>query len=500
MGSLKCNFDDGEFLCDTFPEGFIWGMGTASYQCEGAWDKDGKGMNIWDTFVRTMPEKIQDRSTGDVALDSYHHYKQDVQMLKSIGANTYRFSLSWARIFPNGRPDSVNQAGVDYYNNLINELLANGIQPMVTLYHWDLPQSLQDIGGWLNEEIVEIYGEYARFCFQQFGDRVQRWTTINEPFISGMMGYYYCNFAPCINDPEEGPYKYVHNQLKAHAQAYRIYEAEFKKKYNGVVGISLDTSSYFPFDKNSPEDAKAANRCFVFRLGWMLHPLYHGKYPQEMRELIDARSKNEGREVSRLPDFDDHWSKKLKGTLDFIGVNFYNAELVRGKDDGVIAPEWGLADGIPFFDSRLPGWNRDMNAYRTHDMNWVRCGAPWQDFTPTGIRECIKWISDNYGNPTMMVTETGCSGVDDKINDEQRKEFFKLSINAVLKSIKVDGCNVVGYSGWSLLDVWEWMSGYTIGFGIVHVDKSSPNMTRSLKESGKYLGTIFRNNGFPLSK
>lgn len=350
-----------------------------------------------------------------------------------------------------------------------------------------MPQALQDNGGWLNDEIVETYAAYARLCFELFGDRVKRWTTVNEPFISGMMGYYYANFAPCIEEPLEGPYTYVHHQLMAHTQAYRIYEKDFKQKQGGVVGITLDTSYYIPADKSNKDDVEATNRAFIFRvtdsllnsqclplynrvcsvnmvilqLGWMLDPLFHGRYPKVMRELIDARSKSEGRVKSRLPEFTPAWSEKLKGALDFIGINYYNAELCKGRSDGTLAPEWKVAFGIPFFTPDLPGWNQDMNVFRSHDPEWTRCGAPWQDFAPGGIRGCIKWVADTYGNPTMMVTETGCSGEDYRHDDIQRKHYFKYSLNAVLKAVKQDGYNVVGYVGWSLLDVYEWMSGYT---------------------------------------
>lgn len=167
---------------------------------------------------------------------------------------------------PTGRADKINQPGVDYYNALINELLANGMKPMITLYHWDLPQDLEDIGGWLNEEIVQLFGDYARVCFKNFGDRVQTWTTLNEPFISGMMGYYYQEFAPCVDEPLEAPYTYVHNQLKAHAQAYRIYQKEFKDKQNATIGLTVDTSCYLPNDENNSDDVAAADRAFTFRV------------------------------------------------------------------------------------------------------------------------------------------------------------------------------------------------------------------------------------------
>lgn len=222
----------------------------------------------------------------------------------------------------------------------------------------------------------------------------------------------------------------------------------------------------------------------------MLEPLFHGRYPLVMRDLIDSKSKAEGREKSRLPEFDPSWAEKIKGTnciviqfplniqtiyatnykhnlnfisgsVDFVGINYYNAELVKARGDGKPPSHWGPAFDIPFFSPSLPGWNSDVQVYRSHDPKWVRCGAPWQDFAPGGIRGCLKWVSENYGNPVLMVTETGCSASDYRHNDVQRQEYFKLSLNAVLKSIKEDGCNVVGYVGWSLLDVYEWMSGYT---------------------------------------
>lgn len=189
--------------------------------------------------------------------------------------------------------------------------------------------------------------------------------------------------------------------------------------------------------------------------------MFHGEYPKVMRELIDKRSKEEGREKSRLPEFSPEWAANVKGSIDFVGLNFYNAEICKAEIKEGDHPSWKMFMKVPFFSANNPGWNQDSNVYRCHDIRWPKCGADWQDFAPSGIRGCIKWVSDTYENPIIMVTETGCSGADDRLDDTQRKEFFKLSINAVLKSIKEDGKNVIGYIGWSLLDVYEWRSGYT---------------------------------------
>ncbi|GBP05953.1 Myrosinase 1 [Eumeta japonica] len=261
-----------------FPDGFLFGTATASYQVEGAWDEDGKSENIWDHMTHTQPCIIKDCSNGDVADDSYHQYERDVEMMRELGLDFYRFSLSWSRILPSGFADKVNEAGVAYYNNLINEMLKYNIEPMITLYHWDLPQRLQDLGGWANPHIVDWFSDYARVAYEQFGDRVKYWITINEP-------------------------REVCYQV-AHAKAYHIYDEEFKPVNGGVIGITLSANWYEP-ETDSESDTTATEERIQFEWGQYAHPIYSvsGDFPPVMKEKIAAKSEEQGYPRSRLPEF-----------------------------------------------------------------------------------------------------------------------------------------------------------------------------------------------------
>jgi lactase-phlorizin hydrolase len=468
---------EDEFLYDVFPEGFLWGFATASYQIEGGWNADGKGENIWDNYTHKVPSPIFDNSTGDVACDSYNKYKEDVQLLKNIGADYYRFSISWSRVLPRGTIEVINQAGLDYYNNLINELIANDIIPMVTLYHWDLPQPLQDIGGWPNEELIQHFTDYSRLLYRTFGDRVKYWITFNEAFVFCQLGYGYGAHAPGIADPAEQPYQCAHTVLKSHAMAYRIYEREFKATQGGKVGITIDSGWYEPAT-NSSEDIEAAERSIQFKHGWFASPVFFGKYPDVMRKYVDEKSFNEGRPVSRLPKFDAGWTLLLKGSLDFLGLNHYTTELTSATTGGG------------------PGWDGDQNTRNFQDPSWEGSASSWLKVVPWGFRKLLNWINKTYGNPTLYVTENGFSDVGG-LNDTGRVNYYTQYINNALKAVKLDGCNVVSYTAWSLMDNFEWARGYSERFGVHFVDYTSPDRTRTPKESANVLKKIFADNGFP---
>ena len=280
-----------DLLYDHFPEDFKWGCATAAYQIEGGWDEDGKGVNIWDVFTR-YNGTIKDGSSGDVACDSYHKYQEDVQLLKNLGVNSYRFSIAWTRILPNGLGER-NPLGIAYYNNLIDELLANGITPAVTLYHWDLPQALSDQGGWLNSSVSEWFEEYARVCFEEFGDRVKFWITLNEPRETSIQGYGTGTMAPGISPskcadfglddcgPGTTTYIAAHNQIRAHAAAYRAYQADFAASQGGKVGITLNVNWGQPRDEADAGDIQASEDYLNFNLGWYAHAIFvDGKYPE----------------------------------------------------------------------------------------------------------------------------------------------------------------------------------------------------------------------------
>ncbi|CAG7838557.1 unnamed protein product [Allacma fusca] len=412
--------------------------------------------------VGMLMVKIDDGSNGDVACDSYNRFREDVQLLKNMGANMYRFSLSWPRILPTGDPNNVNENGVQYYRDLIDELWANGIEPIVTIYHWDMPQVIADKYTWLDEEIVEKFVDYCRIVFERFGDKVNYYVTINEPWAIAAGGFDLGIFPP-----------------------YKVGTVQ-----KGKLGLSLDTWWNEPADPNSQEDIEAANRAMEFKLGIGAYPLLHGCYPPSMRERIDKNSAAEGRDTSRLPTFSDEWKNKIKGAYDFFGLNHYSSQLVTTPARAPKAcPEIRWSIGKPGFDT-------DQDIFQYHDPTWPSTTTWWCKFVPWGFRKTLNYIKNEYGNPEVLVTENGCSGERSELQDTERTNFFRGYINDMLKAIAVDGCKVIGYSAWSLLDGWEWGAGNTVTFGIHHVDLEDPLKTRTPRDSAKFLGNIFKNNGF----
>merc|ERR1712223_2381741 len=278
-----------ELLYDSFPDDFLWGSATAAYQIEGAWNEDGKGPSIWDVFTK-VPGNIVDGSSGDVACDSYHNYKEDVALMKEMGLTSYRFSIGWTRILPEGT-GTRNPGGIIYYRNLIDELLANDIVPAVTLYHWDLPQALQDQGGWLNPEAAFWFENYARIVFKEFGDRVKVWITINEPWVVAIEGHSIGDMAPGMKGPGILEYKVAHNLIRSHAKVYRVYQNEFFASQGGKVGITLNMNWAEPAIFNDSSHVEAAETKQQFESGWFANPIFvNGKYPDIMRQKVKSNS------------------------------------------------------------------------------------------------------------------------------------------------------------------------------------------------------------------
>nr|BAI50021.1 beta-glucosidase [Nasutitermes takasagoensis] len=461
-----------------FPDGFLLGAATASYQIEGGWDADGKGVNIWDTLTHERPFLVADRSTGDVADDSYNLYMEDVKLLKNMGAQVYRFSISWARILPEGHDNKINQAGIDYYNKLINALLENGIEPIVSIYHWDLPQKLQDLGGWPNRELAIYTENYARVLFKNFGDRVKLWITFNEPLI--FMGGYTSDkgMAPSINTPGIGDYLTSRTVLIAHANIYHMYEREFKQQQKGKIGITLLS---FWCEPLTPDYTEACERYQQFQLGIYAHPIFteQGDYPSVVIERVDANSKAEGFTTSRLPKFTSEEVNYIKGTYDFFGMNFYTAYVGLN----------GVVGGIP---SR----ERDMGTIVLQDPNWPVSASSWLRVVPWAFRKQLNWIAKEYGNPPIFVTENGFSDYGG-LNDTNRVLYYTEYMKEMLKAIHIDGVNVVGYTAWSLIDNFEWLQGYTEKFGVYEVNFDDPSRPRTPKESAKVLTEIFNTRKIP---
>lgn len=312
-----------------FPKDFVFGVASASYQYEGAWNEDGKGPSVWDTFTHEFPDKIANRSNGDVALDFYHRYKDDVKLLDYIGMDGFRFSISWSRVLPHGKlSGGVNKAGIAFYNNLINELISKGIQPFVTIFHWDTPQALEDeYGGFLSPRIVDDYADFAELCFKEFGDRVKHWITLNEPYVVAWGGYDQGELAPgrCSAWMETcphgnsgiEPYIVTHHLLLSHASAVRLYKQKYQASQKGVIGITIVSFWFLPYS-NSKADKLAAQRALDFMYGWFMDPITSGDYPKSMRQLVG----------NRLPKFTPEQAKLLKGSFDFLGLNYYTSYYV----------------------------------------------------------------------------------------------------------------------------------------------------------------------------
>ncbi|KAH0999514.1 hypothetical protein HUJ05_013325 [Dendroctonus ponderosae] len=465
-GRLLINFAAAE---KQFPDGFKFGAATAAYQIEGGWDEDGKGLSIWDNFVHEAGNIVDD-STGDVACDSYHKYREDVAILKDLGVDIYRFSIAWSRIMPNGTPNEINQAGIDYYLNLIAELLLHDIEPIVTLYHWDLPQYLENLGGWLNPQIADYFGDYARVVFEHFGPYVKYWITLNEPLATCLSGYGGDSLAPAKGLVGDGTYQCAYNTIKAHAKAYRIYEKEFKQEQGGKVASNIPSPMFYS-KTDSIEDIEARERAFEFNVGLYAHAIYRGNWPQIVIDRVANRSKLEGYSFSRLPQFTQEEIDYINGTFDYLTLNSYFSTIVEHTEEAPI--------GTPSIYS-------DQSTLSSSDPSWPTSASSWLVSDPPGIRYLLNYIQEKYNPGEIVITENGWSTVPGILNDEDRVTYLKGYLSNILDAVVEDGINVTGYTLWSLLDNFEWSQGYTQRFGIVDVDFESPNRTRTYKSSAEW--------------
>nr|XP_023899230.1 beta-glucosidase 12-like [Quercus suber] len=465
--AVSPSLDTSSLNRTSFPKGFVFGTAAAAYQYEGAAKEGGKEPSIWDTFTHRYPGKIKGGSNGDVAIDQYHHYKGDVRIMKKIGLDAYRFSISWSRVVPKGKLSrGVNKEGIKYYNKLINKLLARGLQPFVTLFHWDLPQALEDeYGGFLSPHIVDDFRDYSEFCFKEFGDRVKHWITLNEPYSYVYAGYVEGKFAPgrcsswqqlnCTGgDSAIEPYLASHNLLLAHASAVKVYKQKYQEVQKGIMGISLNTDWFVPFS-NVTHDHDAALRALDFMFGWFMDPLTNGDYPHIMRSLVG----------DRLPKFTKVQSKIVKGSLDFLGLNYYTAKYVADSRQSKVENASYLTD------SRT-------NTSSVH--NGIPIGpkltSDWIHVYPRGIQDALLYTKTKYNNPLIFITENGIDEFNnatlplkEALADNSRIDYHYLHFQYIHRAIK-DGVNVKGYFVWSLLDNFEWSSGYTVRFGINYVD------------------------------
>ena len=437
-----------------FPADFSWGTATASYQVEGAWQEDGKGESIWDRFSHT-DGKVMNGDTGDVACNQYHRFKEDVAIMKDLGLRGYRFSISWPRVFPEGK-GKVNQEGLDYYSRLVDELLANGITPFPTLYHWDLPQALQDEGGWANRDIVGHFSTYAEACVNALGDRVKRWMVFNEPWVFTFLGYLFGAMAPGIRDTKTG-IRTTHIVNLAHASALRAMRAAGTAE---AIGTAFSMGSTYP-ESDSAEDRAAAERQHAFSNDWFLRPLMKGEYPRAYVE--------QERMLERM-DIKPGDMEAVREPLDFIGINLYQRSIVAHAEN----------------DRNLGARQVPGPGPRT-EFNW--------EVWPAAIYQMIMRVSKDYSRPAIYITENGCSysvGPDagGRVRDDKRIEFLDGYIGQVGRALD-EGADVRGYYCWSLLDNFEWAMGYSQRFGIVHCDFEN-GQKRTIKDSGYWYRDLIK--------
>lgn len=472
--------------CD-FPPGFVFGTATSAYQVEGAAQEAGRGPSIWDTFAR-IPGKILDGTNGDVAVDQYHRFEEDVEIMAEMGWDAYRFSISWSRVFPDGFGNSVNQEGIMYYNRLIDALLKKGIRPYATLYHWDLPQKLQDaFDGWLCSDIVKYFTIYADTCFNAFGDRVKCWITLNEPLQFAYNGHGAGFHAPgsCsdrswspVGNSRVDPYIVAHNALLAHGAAVEVYNKKYKEKQGGIIGITVDCEWAEPLT-DSLEDKDAAQRRLEFQLGWFLDPLFFGDYPSVMRKEVG----------DRLPCFSLDEVSMLKGSLDFVGINHYSTRFITS------ATTEKALDQCDYLD--------DQKITRIHEVDGKpigdRAASEWLYIVPWGLKKELLWITQRYNKPPIYLTENGMdqedspeSTLEENLNDVKRICYYQDYLSAVSSAIR-EGADVRGYFAWSFLDNFEWNLGYTKRFGLVYVDYVN-NLSRHLKASAFWFTQFLKLN------
>lgn len=397
----------------------------------------------------------------------------------------YRFSLSWPRLLPTGALDVVNDDGVRYYNAVIDECIANGIEPVVTIFHWDLPQPLQDLGGFSNGIIADYFEDFAGLVFDKFGGKVKWWLTLNEPYTLCQEGYGNGAKAPLVVAEGRANYLCAHTMLKAHARAYRLYQRKFKAAQRGKVGISVNSYCFWPKNATDLDDQAASNRWQQFILGWFANPIFSkdGDYPAIMKEYIRDASLRQGLKRSRLPEFSQEEIQMIRGSADFMGFNTYSSRLVSSAPAGSGKPSsTALVD--------------DGQVIVTTDPSWETTIAPWHFVVPEGMRRVLNWIKKEYGNPSVFITENGYPDGGD-LKDVGRVNYYRSYLREVLKAIHYDNCTVIGYTAWSLMDNFEWFYGYANRFGLFHVDFNDPEKPRTAKMSAEFYKRLVSTRKLP---
>ncbi|WP_375386530.1 GH1 family beta-glucosidase [uncultured Microbacterium sp.] len=460
--------DDYRTVDLSFPQGFVFGSATASYQIEGAVDEDGRGPSIWDTYSHT-PGKVMGGDTGDVADDHYHRLEADLDLMASLNLDAYRFSLSWSRILPSGR-GAVNPAGLDFYGRLIDGLIARRIKPVATLYHWDLPQALEDEGGWRVRSTAEAFADYARIVGEAFGDRVSTWGTLNEPWCSAYLGYGSGAHAPGITDPEAA-LRAVHNLNLAHGLATRV----LREVVTNDPEISI-TLNLHVIRGEGPSGAEAVRQIDALANRAFTGPLLRGEYPADLIE--------DTKDITDWSFVQDGDLRVIHQPIDVLGVNYYSTMLVRVWD-GTGAQQ--TADGhMNAGGSTWPGASRIEflpQAGPYTEMGW--------NIEPAGLEELLLSLRDEFPGQTVMVTENGAAFedtvVDGQIHDDARIDYIHRHVVAIHRALQ-QGVDIRGYFVWSLLDNFEWSYGYSKRFGIVHVDYDT--LERTPKASARWFADL----------
>jgi len=455
----------------TFPAGFLWGAATAAAQIEGAAHEGGKLDSIWDAFAR-VPGNVAHGDTPEVAVDHYHRMAEDVALMRELGLDSYRFSVSWARVMPDGV--HANPIGLDFYSRLVDELLANGILPWLTLYHWDLPQALGAQGGWSNRDTASRFAEYAAATHEALGDRVTHWTTFNEPFCSAYLGYASGEHAPGLREPRSA-LAALHHQHLAHGFALR----ELRSRGAQELGITLNLTNAIPNDPTDPVDIDAARRIDGLWNRAFLDPILRGSYPSDVLEDVAA--------LDFAPFVYDGDLTIISAPIDFLGVNYYHDDNVSGHP----LPE-GTSPGLrpTSKEGSSPFVASEFVTFPPRDLPLTAMG--WE-INADGLRALLVRLGDEYDNlPPMYITENGSAwpdeiSADGAVHDEDRVAYLKDHVDAVEAAI-AEGADVRGYFAWSLLDNFEWAWGYEKRFGIVHVDYHS--LVRTVKDSGRAFAAI----------
>jgi beta-glucosidase len=444
-----------------FPDDFLWGVAASAYQIEGAWNEDGKGESIWDRFTR-LPDRTLNGDTGEVACDHYHRMPEDVALMRELEIPCYSFTISWTRILPDGL-GKVNSKGLDFYDRLVDRLLEAGIRPKATLYHWELPQALQELGGWPNRDSVNWYVDYADVVFEHLADRVDIWATHNEPWVAAFIGYGTGVHAPGICDATKA-YQTAHHMLLAHAKAVQRFR---QGNYSGEIGLILNLNGLIPASDKA-EDIAATQRVYDETHSIFLDPIYKGTYPEDFYDWLGPHR----------PDMQPGDLAIIHNSADFLGLNYYNSDYVSYDLFG----GW-LKASLRAYSP--PGWGQTMMGWGIH---------------PDGIKSEVLNMKENYNNPKLYITENGCAMPDipdenGYVKDYDRVRFLQAHLIALHEAIQA-GANVHGYDVWSILDNFEWERGFGLRFGLVRVDYET--LERTPKLSAYWYRDVIRNNGVSL--